>query len=201
MTEPQTIDVSHLPTYAFGHRALTWWATWSMIFMEGTMLVVLIVSYFFLRTTVPTWPPGTTQQPYLLWGTLNTVIILVSFAPNHLAKKAAESLDLRGVRIWMIVTLVFGLAFALVRILEFKSLNCHWTQNAYGSIVWLNMGFHTAHVLTDMVDTVVLIVLMFTGPIEGRRFVDVSENSIYWNFVIVIWLFIYVVILLAPRVF
>jgi cytochrome c oxidase subunit I+III len=200
MTE-QTIDVSHLPTYAFGHRALTWWATWSMIFMEGTMLGILIVSYFFLRTTVPTWPPGITQQPYLLWGTLNTVIILISFAPNHLAKKAAESLDLRGVRIWMMVTLVFGLAFAFVRILEFKSLNCHWTQNAYGSIVWLNMGFHTAHVLTDLVDTVVLIVLMFTGPIEGRRFVDVSENSIYWNFVIVIWLLIYAVIYLAPRVF
>jgi cytochrome c oxidase subunit 3 len=200
MRETQTIDVSHLPTYAFGHRALTWWATWSMIFMEGTMLAILVVSYFFLSTAVPQWPPARTNPPYLLWGTINTAIVLLSFIPNHFAKTAAERLNLKGVRIWMIVTLMFGFAFALVRILEFKSLNCRWDQNAYGSIVWLSMGFHTTHVLTDMVDTIVLIVLMFTGPIEGRRFVDVSENSIYWNFVIVIWLLIYAVIYIGPRV-
>jgi cytochrome c oxidase subunit III len=200
MTPSRTIDVSQLPTYAFGYRALTWWATWSMILMEGTMLVILLVSYFFLRTAVPDWPPGRTDPPYLLWGTINTVILLLSFIPNHLAKKAAEALDLRAVRLWMIVTLVFALAFGAIRIAEFRSLNCRWDQNAYGSIVWLTMGFHTAHLLTDMVDTIVLIVLMFTGPIEGRRFVDVSENSIYWNFVIVIWLLIYAVVYLGPRI-
>jgi cytochrome c oxidase subunit 3 len=199
MTPQRTIDVSQLPTYAFGHHALTWWATWSMILMEGTMLIILLVSYFFLRTDVPEWPPAHTLPPNLFWGTLNTVIILVSVFPNQLAKKAAESLDVGGVRIWLIVTLLFAVAFAVVRIFEFKNLNCHWQTNAYGSIVWFNMGFHTAHLLTDMVDTVVLIVLMFVGPIEGPRFVDVSENSIYWNFVVVIWLLVYVVIYLAPR--
>ena len=200
MSARRTIDVSHLPTYAFGHRPLTWWATWSMILMEGTMLVVLLISYFFLRTRVPNWPPGVIQPPDLLWGTLNTGIILLSFVPNHFAKKAAEKLDLRGVRLWMIVTLLFALAFTLVRVFEFGALNCRWDQNAYGSIVWINMGFHTAHLLTDMVDTVVLIFLMFIGPVEGKRFVDVSENSIYWNFVIVIWLLVYAVIYIAPRI-
>jgi cytochrome c oxidase subunit III len=200
VTPPRTIDVSQLPTYAFGHRALTWWATWSMLLMEGTMLVILLISYFFLRTNIPDWPPGRTQPPNLFWGTLNTAVILVSFFPNHLAKRAAEQLELKKVRIWMIVTLLFGLAFAVIRIFEFRHLNTHWTENAYGSIVWFNMGFHTTHVLTDIVDTIVLIVLMFVGPIEGRRFVDVSENSIYWNFVIVIWLVMYAVIYIAPRV-
>ena len=47
---------------------------------------------------------------------------------------------------------------------------------------------------------IVLLVLVFVGPIEGKRFVDVSENSIYWNFVVVIWLMIYAVIYIAPRV-
>src|SRR5215210_6136111 len=126
MSARRTIDVSHLPTYAFGHRPLTWWATWSMIFMEGTMLVVFLISYFFLRTRVPDWPPGVTPPPDLLWGTLNTGIILASFVPNHFAKKAAERLDLSGVRIWMIVTLAFAVAFAVVRVFEFNALNCRW---------------------------------------------------------------------------
>jgi heme/copper-type cytochrome/quinol oxidase subunit 3 len=200
MSAQPTIDVSQLPTYAFGHRAITWWATWSMILMEGTMLGILLISYFFLRTGVPDWPPGRTPPPDLFWGTLNSAIIIISVIPNHLAKRAAEGLNLKGLRLWMIVTLLFGIAFAVVRIYEFRHLNCSWDQNAYGSIVWFNIGFHTTHLLTDMVDTVVLIVLMFIGPIDGRRFVDVSENSIYWDFVIVIWLLIYAVIYLAPRV-
>ena len=82
MSARPTIDVSELPTYAFGHRPLTWWATWSMILMEGTMFVVLLISYFFLRTTVPAWPPGL-KPPELLWGTVNTVIILASCVPNY----------------------------------------------------------------------------------------------------------------------
>lgn len=200
MSAQRTIDVSQLPTYAFGHRALTWWATWSMLLMEGTMLVILLVSYFFLRMGIPDWPPRPIRPPNLFWGTLNTIIIVASVFPNHFAKAAAERLDLARVKLWTIVTFAFGIAFAIIRMFfEFQNLNVHWMQNAYGSIVWFNMGFHTAHVLTDLVDTAVLIALMFLGPIEGRRFVDFSENSIYWNFVVVIWVLTYAVIYLAPR--
>jgi heme/copper-type cytochrome/quinol oxidase subunit 3 len=74
-----------------------------------------------------------------------------------------------------------------------------WDTNAYGSVVWMLMGLHTAHLLTDVLDTVVLAVLMFTGPLEGKRFVDVSENSLYWYFVVVAWLPLYAVVYLAPR--
>ena len=199
MSERRTVDVSDLPTYAFGHRQLTWWATWSLILMEGTMFVVLLIAYFFLRTRADDWPPGGMRPPELLWGTVNTFVILASCVPNYLAERAAKKLDLRGVRLWMIVTLAFAVAFAVIRVFEFRALNCSWDQNAYGSIVWVNMGFHTAHLLTDMVDTVVLIVLMFVGPVEGKRFVDVSENGIYWYFVVAMWLPLYAVIYLAPR--
>ena len=199
MSTRPTIDVSDLPTYVFGHRPLTFWATLSMLIMEGTMFVVLLISYFFLRSRVPDWPPGPTSPPDLLWGTVNTFVILASCVPNYFADKAANRLDLRGVRLWMIVTLAFAIVFAVIRIFEFQHLNCSYDQNAYGSIVWLNMGFHTTHLLTDIVDTVVLIALMFVGPIEGKRFVDVADNSGYWYFVVAMWLPLYAVIYIAPR--
>jgi cytochrome c oxidase subunit I+III len=78
-------------------------------------------------------------------------------------------------------------------------LNCRWDQNAYGSVVWTLLGLHTVHLLTDWFDTVVLTVLMFTGPVEGKRFMDVSENSDYWYFVILTWVPIYFVLYFAPR--
>jgi heme/copper-type cytochrome/quinol oxidase subunit 3 len=41
---------------------------------------------------------------------------------------------------------------------------------------------------------------MFTKHAHDRRFVDVSENSFYWYFVVLTWLPIYAVIYLVPRV-
>ena len=48
-------------------------------------------------------------------------------------------------------------------------------------------------------DTAVLDVLFFTGPLEGKRFSDVSENALYWYFVVLSWLPIYAVVYWAPR--
>ena len=61
------------------------------------------------------------------------------------------------------------------------------------------MGLHTLHLVTDAYDTLVLNVLVFTGPLEGKRFGDVSENALYWFFVVASWLPLYAVIHGAPR--
>ena len=74
-----------------------------------------------------------------------------------------------------------------------------WDRDAYGSIVWLLLGLHTTHIVTDFLDSAVLTVLMFIGPIEEKRFVDVEENAVYWYFVVLAWLPIYGVIYWAPR--
>jgi heme/copper-type cytochrome/quinol oxidase subunit 3 len=192
------IDVSSLPTFAFGHRPLTWWCTWSLILMEGGMFVVLFAVYFFLRTPVPDWPPGV-AHPQPFWGTVNLLVILASCLPNHRAKKAAESLDLRGVRLWLAVMLLFAAVATAVRFVEFGYLNCRWDQNAYGSVVWVSMGTHLLHLVTDLLDTVVLLALFLVGPLEGKRFVDASENALYWYFVVALWVPLYVIIYWVPR--
>ena len=97
--------------------------------------------------------------------------------PNQLAKQAAERLDRRGVQLWLTVCLFFALVFLIVRGLEFTALNVRWDTDAYGSVVWLLLELHTTHLVTDTWDTTVLDVLFFTGPLEGKRYVDVSENA------------------------
>jgi cytochrome c oxidase subunit III len=193
------IDVSELPHFAFHHRNIVWWGTMGMIVIEGTMFALLIVAYLYLKGRSPHWPPGH-FPPALLWGTLNTFILVASTIPNHLTKRAAEHLDLRKLRLWMAIALAFGLAFNIVRIFEFQSLNVWFDENAYGSVVWTLLGFHTFHIITDFIDSLVLLLLMFIGPIEESHFVDVAESSMYWYFVVVSWIPIYAVIYIAPRV-
>lgn len=200
MTTPDkdVLDVSELPSFAFSHRSPMWWGTMGLIAIEGTVFALCIMSYFYLYSHSPVWPP-TAPPPDLFWGTLNTFILLVSGIPNHIAKKAARKLDRPRVKVWLVVCMAFSVAFLLVRVFEFGALNVRWDTDAYGSVVWMLLGLHTVHLLTDTIDSLVLTILMFTGPLEGKRFVDVSENGMYWYFVVVSWLIIYGVIYWGPR--
>jgi heme/copper-type cytochrome/quinol oxidase subunit 3 len=195
-----TLDVSSLPPGAFGYRSLMWWGTLGIVCVEGMVFVLAISAYFYFAQRMPAWPPAAVPPPLLRWGTLNTMLLVASAVPNQLAKNAAERIDLRAVRLWMVVCLLFGVTFNTVRVFEFSALNVSWYHDAYGSIVWLLLGLHTTHIVTDVLDTGVLTVLMFIGPIEERRFVDVSENAVYWYFVVAAWIPIYGVLYWAPRV-
>lgn len=200
MTGRRTLDVSALPPGAFGSRALTFWGTLGIVLIEGTAFALAIGAYFYLVTRSADWPPDGVAPPDLRWGTLNTLILIASMVPNELTRRAADRVDMRGVRLWLVVCLAFALAFNAVRAFEFAHLNVMWDRDAYGSIVWLILGLHTVHVVTDFLDSAVLAGLMFIGPVEEHRFVDVEENAVYWYFVVLAWLPIYGVIYWAPRV-
>lgn len=192
------LDVRDLPTYAFGHRSIMWWATLGLMVIESTVFALAVMTYFYLRSLSADWPINAIA-PDLLWGTVNTVILLLSAIPNHFAKREAERLNRVRARNWLLVCLLSAILFLAVRAFEFATLNVSWTLNAHGSIVWLLLGLHTVHLITDTIDTSVLTVLLYTGPLEGKRYVDVSENAAYWYFVVVSWLPIYAVIYWAPR--
>ncbi|MFM0631077.1 cytochrome c oxidase subunit 3 [Paraburkholderia xenovorans] len=192
------LDVRYLPSFGFGHRSLMWWSTVCLMLIEGTVFAIAAMTYFYLRSLTVHWPLNA-APPALPWGTANTAVLMLSMWPNQLAKRAADRQDRVRSRLWLSVCLLFAVVFLVLRGFEFAALNVSWYTNAYGSVVWLLLGLHTTHLITDTVDTAVLAVLLFTGPFEGKRFVDVSENALYWYFVVLSWLPIYAVLYLAPR--
>jgi len=197
--EGAALDVAQLPSYAFGARSVMWWGTMGLVAVEGTVFALAVMAYFYLRTNADEWPMGV-PPPKLVWGTLNLAIIILSAWPNWWTKRVAEAHDLGRTRAGLLVCLVFELAAIALRALEFTVLNCAWDTNAYGSIVWLILGLHTLHLVTDFVDSAVLYALMLDDPVCGKSFVDVTENAVYWNFVILAWIPIYIVIYWGARI-
>lgn len=201
MLEPRfTGDLSHLPHHAFGHRSLTWWGVMAFMVIEGIFFAMATAAYFMLMNHQDSWPPQPVPPPTVFAGTIFTLLMLLSELPNTLIKKAAEEEKIGPVRIGLMLMSLIGLVLLVIRGFEFASLNVDWTDNTYGSVLWMLLILHTAHILTDWVDTLVLTALSWTrhGP-TGRRFVDVSENSLYWRFVWLTWLPIYALIYWLPR--
>ena len=193
------MDLSRLPTYAFGSRSPMWWGTLGFILIESAAFLLAISAYFYLAAGVPDWPIGA-PPPDLLAGTLLTIVLVLSAIPNHFVERWARAEDMWKVRMGLVIMSILGVVPLVLRGFEFASLNILWNVNAYGSILWGLLGLHTLHLLTDVVDTLVLTALMFTRHgYSGKRFSDVSDNAFYWDFVIISWLPIYALIYWVPR--
>jgi cytochrome c oxidase subunit III len=191
-------SLATLPPHAHGNRSLTWWGMMGLVAIESTAFVLAVATYFYLATHSPQWPPAK-LVPSIGAGTVFTAVALLSALPNLWLKHAAETERPRRVQIGLTVMTLIGFAMLPIRYFEFASLHVSWADSAYGSIVVAILALHTVHLVTDLYDTIVLAALMFTKHAKGRRYVDVAENALYWNFVVIAWLPIYAVVYLAPR--
>jgi heme/copper-type cytochrome/quinol oxidase subunit 3 len=192
------LDVAHLPSYGFGTRSLMWWGTLGMSTIEAMGFLLMILVYFDLRASARVWP-NEAPPPDLLWGSVNMALAFLSIVPNVLANKAADDHDLRKVKLWLVAIIVAGLALLGVRWLEFHALHVKWDSSAYGSAVWTLLGLHTFNLLTNVADFIVIAALVFKGPIDGKRYVDVAENAGYWWFIVLSWIPVYATVYFGAR--
>jgi cytochrome c oxidase subunit 3 len=199
MREKIVIDLSRLPLHGMGVASPTWWGTAAFMLIEGTGFALVIAMYLYLMSIAVQWPLNA-PLPDLTAGTLLTALLLASLVPNLLLDRWAKSKDLVKVRRGLIAMSALGVLPLIVRAYEFPSLHVKWDDNAYGSVLWMMLGLHTTHLITDLVDTLVLSVLMFSRHADNpRRYGDVQDNAMYWNFVVVAWLPLYLCIYWLAR--
>lgn len=199
--QPRGMDVSELPTVTFGARSVMWWGTLGYMTIEGWSLVLLLGTYFYLRQNFESWPPLRTPSPSLLIPTVNMALLLVSLWPTWLAAERGKRLDEPGVRLWLTVCSVLSLPILILRWFELWALNVRWDSNAYGSIVWITVGFQTSLLVLDVADTVGLTLFYWMRRLPIKVMSDVADNSFYWYFTVASWIPIYLIIYVGPRFF
>lgn len=193
------IDVSGLPTTAFGPREPLWWGVVGMLVIETTVFAVLFATYFYLRGNEALWPPG--GAPPIGPATAGLVVALLCVIPMWKVHQATETRSLRRMRFWLILAQALALLSMILRIAEFGELPFRWDHHAYGSIVWAILGTHAIHLLTSNGENVLFLVLLFKGPVEEKHLLDLRLNALYWYAVVFWWVALYALIYLDPGVF
>jgi cytochrome c oxidase subunit III len=199
MKTQMVADLSRLPAHGMQSASPTWWGTLAFMLLEGTGFALVIGIYLYLWSLAATWPMAA-PAPDLGPGTVLTLMLIASVVPNYFVSKWAGAEDLGKVQIGIVAMAIAGILPLVVRVFEFPALNISWDSNAYGSVLWLMLGLHTTHLITDVADTLVLVAVMFTRHgRNSRRFGDVQDNALYWNFVVITWLPLYLCIYWIPR--
>jgi heme/copper-type cytochrome/quinol oxidase subunit 3 len=208
VTASRTIDVSRLPPQVMDHRSPIWWGNLLLLVIETTMFALLVATYFYLRVVdFQQWPPPRVNQEPILYhpfptlgaGTINLVIILVSLAPTIWASQGCLKRKVNGVKIAMVIACLFGVAAILLRFQEFQGIQFKWSDNAYASIVWLIFGMHLAHLITGTCENAIMTVWIFLKGLDDKHARDIRVTSVYWYWIVGVWVLLYILVYWAPR--
>jgi len=185
---PRSLDVSGLPSHAFGHRAPLWWGVLLMVAIEATTMALLLVSYLYLRGNEDAWRPVRLGWPTLEVAIVQMALLLASVLPTMGAVRAARDGRLKATRARLLLATALGAAMLVLRCFEIRLLPFRWDTDARGSVFWMTFGLHTAHVLTGVLENAMMLVLLYRGRVEEKHFGDVEAGALLWYFSVVEWL-------------
>jgi heme/copper-type cytochrome/quinol oxidase subunit 3 len=206
MSARTVIDVSELPHHGFDTLDTIWWGNNLLLAIETSMFVLLIATYFYLRQNFELWPPPLAELtgplsplPDLGFGTANAVLLVLSCIPMILTDISARRGLRNGVQRGLAICLMIGLVAIVLRSFEFRAVKFYWDSNAYGSIVWFILGMHLLHLITLTCETLLMIIWSFVREFYMKHRVDITALAVYWYWVVGIWLVLYAVVYLTPR--
>jgi cytochrome c oxidase subunit III len=185
---------------AFSHHAPSWWGNRLTIFVEGAAFAILAVSYFYIWWNFDAWPPPRTHLPDLGVSTINLLVLAVSAAPFWNAARLARRHERPAlVGASLALGVLFGIAAIVLRVFEFRALHTRYDSNAYGSITWTILAVHLAHLLAGTLQTLLIALVMFVGPVENKHYTDARVVAVYWYFIVISWVALYTIVFIAPR--
>jgi heme/copper-type cytochrome/quinol oxidase subunit 3 len=206
-TRRPRLDVSTLPGAALDSRSPIWWGNLMLLFIETSMIAILVSSYFYMRLNFHAWPPprveGTFNDynpvPLLKAATCNVVLLLVSFIPQFLADRSALKMRLRPTQVGLVLVILCGAAAIWLRFHEFTALKFRWDTNAYGSIVWAILLVHLLHLIAGSLENSLMLVWTLVHGLDDKHARDIRVNAVYWYWIIFIWIPLYTIVFLGPR--
>jgi cytochrome c oxidase subunit III len=189
--------------YRVGHRKL---GMWLFIVSDSLTFSALLIGYSYLRAS-NVWPTPFPFYPSIVFSSVMTLCLLSSSLTMVFGVSASSRGDKAAARKWILATIVFGLAFVGLHLIEWKhlideglrpfSLPEHWVTTftttdgklpspLFGATFFTITGLHMFHVVTGAI---------YLGVVAARvkklKHEDVEISGLYWHFVDLVWMFVF----------
>jgi heme/copper-type cytochrome/quinol oxidase subunit 3 len=183
---------------------------WFFLASEVLFFAALFCSYTVYRSFNAEAFRLAAEHTKIIYGSINTALLLTSSLAMTLALRAATEQRRRATLTCLGVTAALGVAFLLTKGLEYRSdiaehlypgpgfpLRPPATEIFWG-LYWVMTGVHAVHLSAGVAVVLVVMTLFARGiiPVQGSTMEGVA---IYWHFVDTVWIFLYPLIYLAGR--
>ena len=145
------------------------------------------------------WPPAdvTTFDPFHL-PLMNTLVLLLSGTTVTWAHHALQHGEMKSAKLGLIITILLGLAFTGLQVLEYSHAGFAYDGTLYGSAFFMATGFHGAHVVIGTIFLTVCLIRMYAGNLTPKKHLGFEFAAWYWHFVDVVWLFLFAFVYVTP---
>lgn len=192
------------------HHAVSF-GMWIFLASEILLFSGLFAGYAVYRSRYPAAFLAAGRHTDLLYGTINTTILMTSSLTIAVAGRAARAGF--GVMAWrlLVVTILLGASFLVLKGLEYhEDIDKHLVPGATFSIVqtgaqlffsyyWVMTGVHAMHVTGGLVAVSRLVIASRRNVAWLSGSGSEEATALYWHLVDVIWIVLYPLLYLAGR--
>ena len=166
--------------------------------MSDAVLFALLFAVYGTSLGATAGAPGPAQEFKLGAAFIETLLLLTSSFTFGLASIALKH-GSRRLLLWMIATLVLGLAFLGMEANDFATMAAdHATpdRSGYLSAFFVLVGMHGLHVTIGSVWMVVMMVQLALFGTDRKVKINLVRLGLFWHFLDVIWIAIFSVVYL-----
>lgn len=180
---------------------------WVFLLSEVMFFTSLIGAYVILRFAHPDHfaLPGEVLNVPLT--AINTFILICSSVTMVKAFAAVERDDQKGLKLWLLATIILGSTFVGVQVYEYIHLvhdgfvpmsDAYAAAGGplYGSTFYLMTGFHGLHVTIGVLCLTFVLFRAMKGAYSSTRAGGVEIIGLYWHFVDLVWIVLFTIVYL-----
>lgn len=154
------------------------------------LFATCFLGYVLVRANSPIWPPVEIQGMPQLLPFLSTLIMGFSSLTYFMMEKKAEK-DMKGARLWWVLTLVLGLAFLGLQWTLWGALKDSGILASNGmvpSMVYAFTWLHAGHIVLGLAALLYIGHYLWRENITSYKLQNVGK---FWHFLGVVWLIMY----------
>lgn len=185
---------------------------WTFLATEILFFGTMFLAYIVYRHAYPEAFAQASQKTLIVFGTINTAVLLTSSLTVALALHAiAQNKTTLCFRL-LVLTVILGLAFLIDKGFEYhgdiqeqlvpgQNFKPGFPPEAqiFWLLYWLMTGVHALHVTVGIVLLSTMAWLTRHGKFCDTYFTPLEMTALYWHFVDVIWIFLYPMLYLVHR--
>ena len=185
---------------------------WAFLATEVLFFGALIAAYFNYRIWFGAEFIAAARMTKVVFGTVNTGVLLTSSACMAMAVNSYEAGSKRAPVLWLSATALLGLAFIGIKSVEYwleyqehlvPALNFDLQRHGgvaeiFFMFYFCATGLHAVHLLIGIGLVTWLAIWIGTGRIN-RASSTTRLIGLYWHFVDIVWIFLFPLIYLAGR--
>jgi cytochrome c oxidase subunit 3 len=180
---------------------------WTFLITEVLFFGGMFAAYSVYRAMYPAAFASTSEYMNVILGGINTAVLICSSLTMVLAVRAAQLSKRRDLMLFLVLTMIFGTIFLVVKAFEYHSkwvehlvpgFNFHYENSQFAHnaqilffLYFCMTGMHALHMIIGLGLLSFLLIQAYRRVFNAHYFAPVEMIGLYWHFVDVVWIFLF----------